>query len=529
MTLCLYNTQSRAKEPFEPLDPDHVRMYVCGPTVYDRAHIGNARPVVVFDVLYRLLGHLYGADNVTYVRNITDIDDKIIKAAEESGEPIADVTGRFTRAFHDDMAALGALPPTHEPRATGFVPQMIEMVEALLTRGHAYEAEGHVLFHVATMEDYGALSHRNLDDMIAGARVEVAPYKKDPADFVLWKPSTPELPGWDSPWGRGRPGWHLECSVMSEHHLGKTFDIHGGGQDLIFPHHENERAQSLCAHPGEGFARTWVHNAFVIVEGEKMSKSLGNFFTVRELLDKGWHGEVIRLALLSAHYRKRLDFTEALLGQCKTQLDRWYRVLQLREEALESYEYADFERRFEYSLPPDVRAPLEDDLNTAEAFKQLNWIADEAYQAERAGKADKLIDISGQLRVSGKIFGLLREDPETWFKGDHYIEVPTAQLTLTGHPPKVEITESEETAEPVGVGKTVGVGTAETKDTAFPVTAVKTYGGLRREEIEELIATRTAARMAKDFAAADLIRDELAARGIVLEDKPGGTTDWRRG
>ncbi len=270
MTLCLYNTQSRAKEPFEPLDPDHVRMYVCGPTVYDRAHIGNARPVVVFDVLYRLLGHIYGADNVTYVRNITDIDDKIIKAAEESGEPIAEVTGRFTKAFHEDMATLGALDPDFEPRATEFVPQMIAMAETLLMRGHAYEAEGHVLFRVATMEDYGALSHRSLDDMIAGARVEVAPYKKDPADFVLWKPSTPELPGWDSPWGRGRPGWHLECSVMSEHHLGTSFDIHGGGQDLVFPHHENERAQSLCAHPGEGFAQCWVHNAFVIVEGEKM-------------------------------------------------------------------------------------------------------------------------------------------------------------------------------------------------------------------------------------------------------------------
>ncbi len=469
MTPCLYNTQSRAKEPFEPLDPDHVRMYVCGPTVYDRAHIGNARPVVVFDVLYRLLGHVYGAGNVTYVRNITDIDDKIIKAAEESGEPISDVTGRFTRAFHDDVAALGALPPTHEPRATQFVPQMIEMVEALLMRGHAYEAEGHVLFHVATMEDYGALSHRNLDDMIAGARVEVAPYKKDPADFVLWKPSTPELPGWDSPWGRGRPGWHLECSVMSEHHLGTTFDIHGGGQDLIFPHHENERAQSLCAHPGEGFARYWVHNGFVIVEGEKMSKSLGNFFTVRELLDMGWHGEVIRLALLTVQYRKRLDFTEALLGQCKTRLDRWYR-------AVEACGDAD-------PVSPASNAPgtdgflqaLLDDLNTPRAIAELNDQADLAFRSPEPGDAKGaeigFTEIKGRLLFMGALLGILQQDAETWFKG-----------------------------EP----DTVGVG-----------------------EIERLIEARDAAREARDFAAADRIRDELSANGVILEDGPEGTR-WKR-
>ena len=469
MTPCLYNTQSRAKEPFEPLDPDHVRMYVCGPTVYDRAHIGNARPVVVFDVLYRLLGHVYGAGNVTYVRNITDIDDKIIKAAEESGEPISDVTGRFTRAFHDDVAALGALPPTHEPRATQFVPQMIEMVEALLMRGHAYEAEGHVLFHVATMEDYGALSHRNLDDMIAGARVEVAPYKKDPADFVLWKPSTPELPGWDSPWGRGRPGWHLECSVMSEHHLGTTFDIHGGGQDLIFPHHENERAQSLCAHPGEGFARTWVHNAFVIVEGEKMSKSLGNFFTVRELLDTGWRGEVIRLALLTVQYRKRLDFTEALLGQCKTRLDRWYRAIEACGDANPVSPASNA------SGTDGFLQALLDDLNTPRAIAELNDQADLAFRSPEPGDAKgaeiDVGDIKGRLLFMGALLGILQQDAESWFKG---------------------------------APDTVDVG-----------------------EIERLIAARDAARAARDFAAADRIRDALSAEGVILEDGPEGTR-WKR-
>ncbi|HEX9646362.1 MAG TPA: cysteine--tRNA ligase, partial [Alphaproteobacteria bacterium] len=278
MQLRLTNTASGIKEPFTPLDPGHVRMYVCGPTVYDRAHIGNARPVVVFDVLYRLLKRHY--PRVTYVRNITDIDDKIIAAAKETGEPIPELTRRTTEMFHADMAALGALDPDAEPRATDNIPQMIAMIEALLASGHAYPADGHVLFHVPSQADYGALSRRHREEMIAGARIEPAPYKKDPADFVLWKPSSPDQPGWDSPWGRGRPGWHLECSAMSERYLGETFDIHGGGQDLIFPHHENERAQSIAAHGGKPFVRYWVHNAYVIVNGEKMSKSLGNFFTV---------------------------------------------------------------------------------------------------------------------------------------------------------------------------------------------------------------------------------------------------------
>ena len=306
MTLTLHNTLTRRREPLEPVRPGHVGMYVCGPTVYDLAHIGNARPIVVFDVLYRVLKRLY--PQVTYVRNITDIDDKINEASRKSGEPIESITARTTKAFHEDIAALGALPPDVEPRATAYVPQMIALIEALIEAGNAYEAEGHVLFHVPSAPRYGALSGRNRDEMIAGARVEVAPYKRDPADFVLWKPSDETLPGWESSWGRGRPGWHIECSAMSRAYLGETLDIHGGGMDLIFPHHENEIAQSECACPGAPFARHWVHNGVLTVEGEKMSKSLGNFVTIRDALAET-PGEVIRLVLLSTHYRHPLDWT----------------------------------------------------------------------------------------------------------------------------------------------------------------------------------------------------------------------------
>src|SRR5438093_6688519 len=301
MPLMLYNTLTRRKEAFVPLDPSNVRVYVCGPTVYDDAHIGNARAVVVFDLLYRVLRHEYGADHVTYVRNITDVEDKIMAAARASGQTIDQVTARTTAQFHADMAALGNLPPDIEPRATENIPQMIAMIERLIASGHAYAAEGHVLFRVAAYAGYGALSRRTRADMIAGARVEVAPYKEDPGDFVLWKPSGPEVPGWPSPWGRGRPGWHIECSAMCENTLGETFDIHGGGLDLVFPHHENEIAQSACAHDGRPFARYWMHNGFLTAAaGEKMSKSLGNFVTVHELLEE-WPGEAIRLALLGGH------------------------------------------------------------------------------------------------------------------------------------------------------------------------------------------------------------------------------------
>src|SRR5690625_2424749 len=325
--LVLHNTLSREREVFQPEDPANVRLYVCGPTVYDFAHIGNARPVVVFDVLFRLLRHLYGPDKVTYARNITDVDDKIITAARASGESIEQVTERTTRAFHEDMAALGALPPSVEPRATGHIDEMIAMIERLIEKGHAYVIKQHVLFSVPTMEDYGQLSRRDREELIAGARVEVAPYKRDPADFILWKPSGEDEPGWHSPWGRGRPGWHIECSAMSEAHLGKTFDIHGGGLDLIFPHHENEIAQSRCAHGTGYMAKTWMHNGYVVVGGQKMSKSLGNFLTVRDLLEEGVPGEAIRLALLSAHYRQPLDITREKLAEARAQLDGFYGAL----------------------------------------------------------------------------------------------------------------------------------------------------------------------------------------------------------
>ena len=326
MTLVLHNTMGRRKEPFEPIDPSHVRMYVCGPTVYDLAHIGNARPVVVFDVLYRLLRHHYGKDHVKYVRNITDVDDKIIAASNETGEPIDHLTARTEEAFHEDMAALGALDPDEEPKATQHIPEMIDLIECLIAKAHAYVADDHVLFDTASIKDYGRLSRHNREELVAGARVEVAPYKKDPADFVLWKPSTDDQPGWVSPWGRGRPGWHLECSAMSKKHLGVPFDIHGGGQDLIFPHHENEIAQSTCVDPEHGFARYWVHNGYLVVEGEKMSKSLGNFYTVKDLLQE-FPGEAIRLLLLKTHYRQPLNFTKDGIVEAMRELESLYGAL----------------------------------------------------------------------------------------------------------------------------------------------------------------------------------------------------------
>ena len=481
MALYLYNTQARAKELFEPLDPGNVRMYVCGPTVYARAHIGNARPVIVFDVLYRLLRRLY--TKVTYVRNITDLDDKIIAAAEELDEPISALTERFTKAFHDDMAPLGTLAPDVEPRATEYIPQMVAMIEALLARGNAYEAEGHVLFHIPSMDDYGALSHRSPDDMIAGARVEVAPYKKHPADFVLWKPSAPEMPGWDSPWGRGRPGWHLECSAMSKELLGTTFDIHGGGQDLIFPHHENELAQSTCAHDGAPFARYWMHNGYLIVEGEKMSKSLGNVRTVRELLDQGHRGETIRFLTLSKHYRKELDWTEAGLREAKSELDYLYKPLWMAREA-------GIEPGRARRLPSRISEALYDDLNTPLVLSRLHQLAHDLNNANADNDRAKQERVSADLLAAAHVLGLLCADPETWFKEKGVV-----------------ITPAPATAVVDAVGPTVVIGP--------PI-----------ETIEAKIAERNAAREKRDFAAADKIRDELAAAGIVLEDLPDGTI-WR--
>ena len=402
MDLQFHNTLTRRKERFAPLDPQNVRLYVCGPTVYDLAHIGNARPAVVFDVLFRLLRHLYGEAQVTYARNITDVDDKIIQAAKDTGELIEAITRRTTQAYHDDMAALGALPPTVEPRATQHIFQMVAMIQALIDKGHAYAADGHVLFAVPSMPDYGQLSRLDRDALVAGARVDVAPYKQDPADFVLWKPSTPEQPGWESPWGRGRPGWHVECSAMALEHLGEVFDIHGGGLDLVFPHHENEIAQSRCAHGTAEMARLWMHNGYVVVNGEKMSKSLGNYFTVRQLLEEGFRGEAIRLALLSGHYRAPLDITREKIAECKGQLDRLYGALR----GVEADRSA--------APPATLLEALADDLNTPLALAELHEIASAMNKAKDEDKREVL---AGGLLAGGALLGLLEDDPEAWFKG----------------------------------------------------------------------------------------------------------------
>jgi len=390
----LHNTATRRKEEFTPLDPGNVRMYVCGPTVYDRAHLGNARPVVVFDVLYRLLRHLYGAEAVTYVRNFTDVDDKINARAREmqaagDGRDLNTIIRALTDEtigwYHADMDALGALRPTHEPRATEFIGQMVGMIEGLVAKGHAYAAEGHVLFDVRSYPAYGKLSGRSVDDMIAGARVEVAPYKRDPMDFVLWKPSSAEEPGWDSPWGRGRPGWHIECSAMARELLGEAFDIHGGGNDLMFPHHENEIAQSCCAHPEADFANFWLHNEMVQVEGKKMSKSLGNFFSVRDLLEKNIPGEVIRLVMLKTHYRKPMDWTNDKAEEAAQLLFKWRTLTQNVIPANDPQ--------------VEVIEALADDMNTAKAISILQ----------------KLEVQPRALLFNARLLGLLEEGAGEWY------------------------------------------------------------------------------------------------------------------
>lgn len=398
--LLLHNTLTRQKEIFTPLDPSAVGMYVCGPTVYDRAHIGNARPVVVFDVLFRLLRRLY--PKVTYVRNITDVDDKINARAQEEGLSIFDLTARTTIAYHEDMAALNCLAPSHEPRATLHIDSMQAMIGELLRGGYAYEAEGHVLFSVAAMADYGKLSGRSLEEMIAGARVEIAPYKRDPADFVLWKPSSDDLPGWDSPWGRGRPGWHIECSAMSRDYLGASFDIHGGGQDLIFPHHENELAQSQCANHAP-LARYWLHNGYLRVEGEKMSKSAGNFFTVRDLLEVA-PGEAIRLALLSSHYHQPIDWSAEGLKQARATMDRLYLALR---------DVAEIEAEADAEIPIEIMAALEDDLNTPLAISHLHELAG---NLNKARTLDEKARCKGALLASGALMGVLQLPIESWFR-----------------------------------------------------------------------------------------------------------------
>ena len=456
MSLTLHNSATRRKEVFKPIDPAHVGIYACGPTVYDLAHVGNARMMVAFDLIVRVLRDAF--PKVTYVRNITDVDDKINAAASAQALPIDVVTERTTRAMHEDMGALGVLPPDVEPAATDHIAQMIAMIEVLIARDHAYTAEGHALFSVESMPAYGRFSGRDRDAQVAGARVDVAPYKRDPADFVLWKPSSADQPGWDSPWGRGRPGWHIECSAMSEAYLGTTFDIHGGGADLIFPHHENEVAQSVCAHGGANLANYWLHNGMVMIEGQKMSKSLGNFVVVRDAL-KRWKGEEIRWLLLSAHYRQPLDWTESGLRQARANLDRLYTALRRADAA---------------TIVPDpddalaqVRAALRDDFNTPMALAELMAIVGRLNRADDPVEQAALV---ATIRQAGLLLGVAQDDPEAWFKAG-----------------------------------------ADADDSG---------------DIDGLIAARAEARVRKDFAESDRIRDVLLARGIVLEDGPGGTS-WR--
>lgn len=481
MVLQLYNTLTRTKEAFVPQTSDRVGMYVCGPTVYDFAHIGNARAVVVFDLLYRVLRHHFA--QVTYVRNITDVDDKINAAARAENVAINVITARTIAAFHQDMAALNALPPDYEPRATQHIAEMIAMISILIEKGFAYAAEGHVLFHVPAMSDYGKLSGRKRDELIAGARVEVAPYKKDPGDFVLWKPSEVEAPGWDSPWGRGRPGWHIECSAMAKAKLGVTFDIHGGGRDLIFPHHENEVAQSTCANEAP-FARYWVHNGFLTVNGEKMSKSLGNFLTVRDVLKKA-PGEAVRLALLKTHYRQPLDWTDGALKEAQGNLDRWYRALNEVDQVASQRLKDRVSEDSDINIPSDFVQELSNDLNVSSALVILSILCDGVFEAlEEARQAEtedarficlsRATEYAKELHLSGKLLGLLQQDPAEWFRW-----------------------------QPAGAA-------------------------VDEARIEELIAARITAKKAKDFAQADRIRADLLAEGIVLEDKPGGLTEWRR-
>ena len=401
----LFNTLRRRKEEFVPIDENNVRLYVCGPTVYDKAHLGNAKTPVVFDVLYRVLMNKYGKDKVTYVSNITDVDDKILNKHKETGKSIREITEQTYQWYIDDMAKLNVLSPNHRPRATEYINEMIEIVKLLLQNGHAYESQGHVLFDVDSMKNYGFLSGRSMKEMLAGARIEIADYKKNPADFILWKPSDADQPGWDSPWGYGRPGWHLECSAMSSKLLGNSFDIHGGGSDLIFPHHENECAQSLCAFPNDSFARYWMHGGMLMVDGVKMSKSLGNFYTVDQILEKH-PAEALRLLFLTTHYHQPFNFTFEGLDLAKQNLDKFYNaLLQVKDIPLDDNIVAD-ER---------VVKALEDDLNTPLA---LSYIHELVNQLNKAGSLEDKAKYKTLLVKSAELLGLLWLDPEVWFKGE---------------------------------------------------------------------------------------------------------------
>jgi len=412
----IYNTLTRKKEEFIPGDPNRVTMYVCGPTVYSHPHIGNARPAVVFDAFYRLLQHEFS--NVVYTRNITDVDDKINASAIKENTSIDTISKRFTKIYHQDMSELGVLPPTIEPLVTEHMPQIIDMIQRLIKNGHAYVVEGHVLFDVPSYKEYGKLSGRDQKEMLAGARVEVAPFKKDPSDFVLWKPSSNDQPAWDSPWGGGRPGWHIECSAMIEKHLGETIDIHGGGQDLVFPHHENERAQTTCVHGGNLFSRYWMHNGFVNVDQEKMSKSIGNVLLVKDLLEQA-PGEAIRVTLLSTHYRSPLDWTDDALTQSTRSLDKLYGALQELKEI-------DIEVSSE-NVPDEFLNALKDDLNTPAAFAELHNLAK---QANSTNDQSVKKTLKQQIMAAGKLLGILQQDPEEWFRGMGDIDEDEIQKLL---------------------------------------------------------------------------------------------------
>ena len=457
MALVLHNTLTRAREPFEPpiqADPKRVTMYVCGPTVYNYAHIGNMRPPVVFDVLQRLLRRSY---TLTYARNVTDVDDKINDAVKKEGVPIDVLTARYLASYHEDLRMLGVEPPDVEPRVTDNIPSIIGFIERLIAAGCAYAAEGHVLFAVPSFAAYGRLSGRDPEDMIAGARVEVAPYKRDPGDFVLWKPSDPDIVGWPSPWGRGRPGWHIECSAMAEAHLGETIDIHGGGVDLLFPHHENELAQSTCGHGGKTFARYWLHNGLIQFGGEKMSKSLGNVRLARDLLAEHG-GETLRLALLTAHYRQPLDWTDQLVSESRQKLDRMYGAL--RDAGISGT----LTRAPAAPPPAGVLAALEDDLNTPEAVAELFGVV---RATNRATDAAEKRALGESLRAGAWLLGLLTQEPQAWF----------------------------------------GAGASSQSDD---------------EEVDSLVKQRDAFKRQRNYKEADRIRDRLAAQGIVIEDTPQG-------
>ena len=469
-TLRLYNTLTRAKEDFAPIDPDRVRMYVCGPTVYDFAHIGNARPVIVFDVLYRLLRHIYGRDHVAYVRNITDVDDKINARAAERGVSIRQLTEETNAIFQEDVRALGCLDPDVQPRATEHIAEMIAIIETLIAAGHAYASQGHVLFSVQSMSDYGRLSRRSLDEMIAGARVDVAPYKQGDMDFVLWKPSSDVEPGWDSPWGRGRPGWHIECSAMSWKHLGETFDIHGGGIDLVFPHHENEIAQSRCAFGHDVMANVWMHNGFLQVEGEKMSKSLGNFVTIHELLHtdkfggRTWSGEVLRVAMLRTHYRQPIDWTVSGLNQAEAVLGKFCKLMP-----------ADLDK-IQPRASEDVISCLCDDLNTPAIFTHLERL----YKKAASGSDDARVLLFSTLLWLGI--------PKSYI-GYQYL------MSNMGSATDEQLEQLQK-----------------------QLYATMKARGIDYELIEGMVELRLAARAAKNWAESDRIRDELAAMGVQLKD-----------